>query len=258
MRTLLGHPLVVVAAVAVGVVVVLVLTLIQRGSERGSTCRSALIPAYLAPHELAALARGASRPRMVIVNPDSGPGADSSPAYLGAVRTLQRSAVRVLGYVPTGYASRPLAAVLADVDRYLMWYRVDGIFFDEAASGADQLDYYRALARAARAGGGRLVVLNPGVPPAPGYFTVADVVVTFEGTHAAYAEALAATPDWLRREGRERIAHLVYGATRAQALGALAHSTAGYLYATSGAMPNPWRTLPSYLDDEVKALATCT
>jgi hypothetical protein len=257
MKALVAHPLVLLAGAGAGVTIALVLVLIHRGSEREATCRAALIPAYLPPHELPALARGPRRPRMVIVNPASGPGAQRSDAYAGAVRALRTAGVRVLGYVHTGYGGRPAPDVLADVDRYVSWYGVDGIFFDEAASGAGQLDHYRALARAARGDGARLVVLNPGVPPAPGYFDLADVVVTFEGTYAAYADALEATPEWLDREPRQRVAHLVYGATRAQALGALAGSAAGYLYATSGALPNPWRTLPAYLDEEVEALATC-
>ena len=34
-------------------------------------------------------------------------------------------------------------------------------------------------------------------------------------------------------------------------------AAAGYVYVTSGAMPNPWRTLPAYLRDEEEALAAC-
>jgi hypothetical protein len=219
--------------------------------------RAALIPAYLPPLELAALVRGPSRPRMVVVNPDSGPGAGETQAYGNAVRALQAAGIRVLGYVPTTYGRRPIGDVAEDVRRYLSWYGVNGIFFDEASSDAALLPYYRAVSRQARREGRRTVVVNPGVPPAPGYFGVADVVVTFEGTHAGYAEAMAATPEWLRRMRPDRVAHLVYGATRAEALDAVGEAVAGYLYVTSGAMPNPWRGLPSYLGDQEEALAAC-
>jgi hypothetical protein len=253
----LAHPALVLAGAGAGVALAVVLTLIHRGAERGgATCRAALIPAYVPAHELPALVRGPRRPRMVVVNPASGPGPRHSEAYATAVRALQAAGVRVLGYVATDYGWRPLQAARADVGRYVAWYGVDGIFFDETASGAAQLGHYRALARAARDDGARLVVVNPGVPPAAGYFDLADVVVTFEGTYAAYVAAHEATPA-LDREPPDRAAHLIYGATRAQALGALTGSAAGYLYATSGALPNPWRTLPAYLDEEVEALATC-
>jgi hypothetical protein len=257
MKVVMAHPLIALAAAGVGVAIVVVLTLIARGADRGGTCRAALIPAYVSPRELAALAASASRPRMVIVNPDSGPGAGEGHAYGEAVRTLQAAGIRVLGYVPTTYGARPPADVLADVRRYLAWYRVDGIFFDEASADAALLPYYRALSRQARGDAGRVVVLNPGVPPAAGYFDVADVVVTFEGPYAGYASAIAATPDWLGRMRPGRVAHLIYGATDAEALEVVADSPAGYVYATSGAMPNPWRSLPAYLRDEEEALTAC-
>jgi hypothetical protein len=249
--------LVVVGGAWLGLTVALVALLVHNRADRGPACREALIPAYLPPRELTRLAHAVRRPRMVVVNPDSGPGARRSHAYISAVHLLQAAGVRVLGYVPTGYGWRPLQTVIDDVDRYRSWYGVDGIFFDEAASDAALVPHYHALARAARGDTGRLVVLNPGVPPAPGYFELADLVVTFEGDIGAYGAAMGQTPEWLRHQSRDRVAHLIYGATRAQALSALADSAAGYLYATSGALPNPWRTLPSYLDEEVEALATC-
>ena len=254
----MAHPLVALATAGIGVAIVMVATLIARGSsDRGGTCRAALIPAYVPPHELAALAAGANPPQMVVVNPDSGPGVGEGRAYGEAVRTLQAAGIRVLGYVPTGYGSRPLAAVLADVRRYLAWYRVDGIFFDEASSDGALLPYYRAASRQARGDAGRVVVLNPGVPPAAGYFDIADVVVTFEGPYASYAGAMAAMPEWLRGMRPDRVAHLIYGATRAEALDAVADAAAGYVYVTSGAMPNPWRSLPTYLGDQEEAPTAC-
>jgi hypothetical protein len=260
MKALVAHPtgaLLVVGGLWLGLTIALVLILLHGRGDRGTTCREALIPAYLPPRELTQLVREGRRPRMVIVNPASGPGAERSHAYRSAVHLLQAAGVRVLGYVPTGYGWRPLQDAIDDVDRYVAWYGVDGIFFDEAASDAEQVSHYRALARAARGDAGRLVVLNPGVPPARGYFELADVVVTFEGNYDAYVAAMRDTPAWLAREPKDRVAHLLYGATRAQALSALSDSAAGYLYATSGALPNPWRELPPYLDEEVEALATC-
>jgi Spherulation-specific family 4 len=250
--------LVVVGGAWIGLTIALVAMLVHGRADHGpATCREALIPAYLPPRELTRLAHAARRPQMVVVNPDSGPGTGRSHAYISAVHLLQAAGVRVLGYVPTGYGWRPVQNVIDDVDRYQAWYGVDGIFFDEAASDAALVSHYRALAHAARGDAARLVVLNPGVPPAPAYFDLANLVVTFEGDIDAYAGAMRETPEWLRRQPRDRVAHLIYGATRAQALSALADSAAGYLYATSGALPNPWRTLPPYLDDEVEALTTC-
>ena len=101
--------------------------------------------------------------------------------------------------------------------------------------------------------------MNPGVPPARGYFDLADVVVTFEGTYADYAPAVDRMPDWVRRLPRGQIAHLVYGASREQALDAIRNpGEAGYVYATSGTMPDPWRELPAYVAEEEEALQACS
>jgi hypothetical protein len=251
-----SHPAIALVSVAAAAAIVLVTIVVGRGSERRAACRAALIPAYLPPGAIADLVRDSNRPRVVVINPSNGPGAEERPAYLNAVREVRAAGTRVLGYVPTAYGARPIADAVADVDRYLSWYRVDGIFFDEAAAGESALPYYEALARHVRRGADRIVVLNPGVVPARAYFDVADVVVTFEGTYAGYADAVQAMPDWLRGRS-ERVAHLVYDASRAEALSAVADGSAGYVYATSGSMPNPWRTLPDYLHEEERVLASC-
>ena len=249
----------IVASVAAAGAIALVALLTPRGGERRATCRSTLIPAYVPPHAIVELVRASSRPRLLVINPANGPGAAALPAYRAAVRAAQRAGARVLGYVPTTYAQRPAADVMADIDRYASWYRVDGIFLDEASHDVDQLGYYAALGRHVRAEADRLVVLNPGTVPAPEYFDVADVVVTFEGPYAGYGAAMKAMPDWVRAQPPEHVAHLVYGASRRQAMDTVGHpQKAGYVYVTSGSMPDPWRTVPPYLHEEERALEACS
>jgi hypothetical protein len=246
------------SAVAAGAIV-LVTLLSTRGAERRAICRTTLIPAYVPPHALVDLVRASSRPRLLVINPSSGPGAEAVPAYRGAVRTAQRAGARVLGYVHTTYGARPAADVMADIDRYTSWYGVDGIFLDEASHDVAHVGYYAALGRHVRAGGARrVVVLNPGVVPAREYFDLADVIVTFEGPYAAYGPAMEATPEWVRDQPPGRVAHLVYDASRQQAMATVSHpQKAGYVYATSGSLPDPWRTVPSYLHEEEQALEVC-
>jgi hypothetical protein len=248
----------IVSAGAAGAIL-LVLLLTSRGTDRRASCRSTLIPAYLVPSAIVEAVAGSARPRLIVVNPESGPGATAHPKYRDAVRTAQRAGARVLGYVPTAYATRAIADVVADIDRYTAWYRVDGIFLDEASRDAPHLAYYAALSRHIRAAGRRLVVVNPGVVPARGYFDVADVVVTFEGPYAAYDAAVARMPDWAREQPPARSGLLIYGASSTQALAAVRKlDGAGYLYVTSGSPPDPWRTLPSYLHEEEEALEACS
>jgi hypothetical protein len=225
--------------------------------ERGTQCRSALVPAYVTPEGLERLAAQAVPGQLVIFNPASGPHSQPQPAYRRAALALQRSGIRVLGYVPTAYGSRDAAAVESDVARYRSWYGVDGIFLDEVPAGEAHLGWYAALSRSVRAAGARVVVLNPGAVPARGYFEIADVVVTFEGPYASYAGALAAMPEWLRDMAPGRSAHLIYAATAEQAERAAASDPAGFVYATTGALPNPWSALPPYLDRLEARLDAC-
>jgi hypothetical protein len=244
-------------AVAVaGALLVMALTAL-RGDGAEAECRSALIPAYLPPDGLARIADRPVRDRLVIFNPDNGPGAVPRAAYRSAVAAEQRTGTRVLGYVHTDWGARDSAAVRADVLRYRSWYGVDGVFFDETAHDAGRLEHYAALARDARDAGLRVVAFNPGTVPARGYFDLADVVVTFEGPYSVYALALAAMPAWLSDVPRRKVAHLIYAADRAQALSAITEGSAGFVYATDASLPNPWDRLPGYLDELEARLQAC-
>jgi hypothetical protein len=230
-------------------VVLLATAISSRGGERRAVCPAGLVPAYVHPEELLALVEHATVPRLLVVNPASGPGAASDPRYRRAIAAAQEAGARVLGYVPTTWGARPAVDVEDDIDRYRTWYAVDGVFLDEAAANEARLAHYHALAHHARAAGADIVVLNPGVVPARGYFDIADVVVTFEGPLRAYRDHRP--PAGI---APERAAHLVYGASREQALGAIAAApSARYVYLTSGTLPHPWGTVPGYLAEELRA-----
>src|SRR5438270_9908394 len=87
-----------------------------------------LVPAYFYPtwwsgspwDDLNAAA--ARIPVEAIMNPNSGPDTAANSDYRHAVDALQAAGGRVIGYVATGYGSRPAADVLADVASYLEWY----------------------------------------------------------------------------------------------------------------------------------------
>jgi hypothetical protein len=227
------------AAVAAAVAAIVV----TRGSS-GAPGHRALVPAYLPAAGLEKLAARSVNGSVMIVNPASGPGAAADPAYAHAVAAARSAGWKVIGYVPTSYGGRAPADVQADADRYAAWYHVDGIFLDEAAHDGAHVAYYRSL----RAGIRGLLVVNPGVPPDPGYRDAADVIVTYEGPYAG-AAAHARPPPWLPAG---RAAQLVYGATEAGARALVAAHRTGYLYVTSGALPDPWSALPPYIDAEIR------
>ncbi len=235
-----------IASAAAGTILLAGALSSSRGADRRAPCAASLLPAYLYPSEIHRLAEHARLPELLVVNPASGPGAAPDVDYRRAIAAARSGGARVLGYVPTGWAGRPSGAVEADIARYREWYGVDGVFLDEAAASESALPYYRTLRDRAE-----FVVLNPGVVPAPGYFDIADVVVTFEGPFAAYRMR---APDPFP----ERSAHLVYGASAEQALVALERERpVRYAYFTSGALPHPWGSLPDYLAPELAKLGGC-
>jgi hypothetical protein len=241
--------LVALISIVVAGTVLLTSVVLGRASERSTGCVASLIPAYLSPQGIVDLADAAPGPRRLIVNPASGPGERADPDYRSAVNHARAGGARVLGYVATTFGARDPAAVLADVAHYREWYGVDGIFLDEVAHDEARLPYYAELSRRLR-GDGELV-FNPGTVPARGYFDLADVVVTFEGPFADYAARLAQAPAWLRDVPAQRIAHLVYAASAAQARSIFAATPRDvHLYVTSGAPPDPWGTPPPYLREE--------
>jgi hypothetical protein len=247
-----------IASATAGTMLAAAVLAAARDTERGAACPDSLVPAYLHPRALIALASSPRLPRLLVVNPASGPGAEPNPPYREAVGAAQQAGARVLGYVHTGWGARDAGAVRADIDRYAAWYGTDGVFLDEAAHDAAFIPYYRSLAAYARRGRARLVALNPGVVPARAYFGFADVVVTFEGAYPEYADRLAVMPGWLEQLPPERVAHLVYGATREEAIAlARTRDRSARLYVTSGTLPDPWSRLPEFLDAELAAFGGC-
>ncbi|MFJ3727671.1 spherulation-specific family 4 protein [Streptomyces sp. NPDC090045] len=222
---------------------------------------------------------------VVVLNPGNGDSPFDTPwrARADALRKRTTSTgekTKVLGYVHTDHGNRDIAAVKASVDNYLKTpdgrLHVDGIFFDVVSRDCGPAnatrDHYAELRRyvqdtmnAADPAAPDLVVNNPGTAIADCYLEpgrrTADVFVTFEDTYAAYTGA-----GWLGgnvfdplagyRSGAEldpsgtAFWHLVHdvpdaGAMRAT-LGTAFDRGAGYAYATSTVMPNPWNAGPTW------------
>jgi hypothetical protein len=215
-----------------------------------------MVPAYVEPssHAWPRLVGAAGGIRAVIVNPDSGPGRVRSRAFAARYRALQAAGIPILGYVPTGFGHRPLAAVVSDIRRYQRWYRTDGDFLDEGAIGASALPYYRRAAAAAR---GREIVMNPAAVPARGYLKIASTIVTFEGNEAAYRTARM--PGWTSRLPASRFSDIVYGVPKGHLAAVLAMArrrNIGSVYVTDAAGSNPYDRLPSYFRHELALLGS--
>jgi hypothetical protein len=216
------------------------------------TDRRLAVPAYFHPAvgagDWAALAAHADRLRAVILNIDSGPGTAPEPELGAAARRVAAAGGRLLGYVDTAYGARPDADVCADVERYLAWYPIVGIFLDRVVTAGSALPRHRRLAAAVRAVAPGTLVANHGTWPAPGYAGCADALVTFEGP--ARAHARWETPPWGYAVPPGSLWHLVYDVPAAGLDAVLRHAAASNVatvFATDRYGANPWDGLPPYL-----------
>ncbi|THA58320.1 spherulation-specific family 4 protein [Streptomyces sp. A1136] len=231
---------------------------------------------------------------VVVLNPGNGDSpfgarwqARADTLRRGTTATGERT--KVLGYVHTDHGNRDPVAVKASVDNYLKTpdgrRHVDGIFFDvvsrDCGPGDATRDLYERLRRYVEdtmrsldPTAPVLVVDNPGTAIAdcylePGHRT-ADVFVTFEDTYAAYTSGGRLGGNVFDESGGYRAGveldpdgtafwHLVHDVPDAAAMRSTLRTAfdrgAGYAYATSAAMPNPWNTRPAWAASAQTAFA---
>lgn len=210
-----------------------------------------LVPAYFHPAERPqdwiALAEQAQQVALVVLNVATGPGKHRDPSFDAPLDRLRRAGIPIAGYIDTDYAARPSAHVLTDLTRYHDWYATDAVFFDRAASDAEHVKHYAALADAARARGNASVVFNHGTHPAQAYAHHADLLGTFEGPWSAYIDL--AIPRWARQTHLVQAVHLVHSVPPNlidTALDLAVQRNAGCAYVTDHSGSNPWRRLSTH------------
>jgi len=193
-----------------------------------------------------------------IMNPASGPGNSQDSNYVSAVNDLRTAGGKVIAYVRTNYTAEPAATVKANIDKYVNWYNIDGIFFDEMSNTGTQnnLDYYQDIYDYAKAINPAWEVMgNPGTNTSESYLTrpAADSLLVFESQGSNYPGD--ATDGWNFNYDPAQIGHLVHStATEAEMLNYLdlaVARNAGQVYITNDVLNNPWDTLPSYWDAQV-------
>lgn len=208
-----------------------------------------LIPAYFDPTAFPALwTQMTTAPvgSIIVMNPANGPGSSSNPAYVSAVAALQAAGMKVVGYVNTNNGGIAVGTVEAQVNTYISWYNVNGIFLDNASTSSAEFSYYSTLYTYIHGTSANFVVLNHGAIPDPGYLAYGDVLSIFEGTYAAFTQFI--TPTWAQANTNQ-IAVIVYATSSAQLQEAAYLTVYGYaqsIYITNGSGANPYSGLPSY------------
>jgi Spherulation-specific family 4 len=196
-----------------------------------------------------------------VINPNNGPGSGApNQDYVKGLDDLRSANVTILGYVFTSYGKRNLAEVKSDIDLYDKYYNIDGIFFDEAASGVDKLDYYQELYNYTKAKPNlETVVLNQGTQTDEGYLkqAAADIIVLFENYGKAW-EPYQVQP-YVKRYSSARFSCLIHtvpdAATMRTYIDLAAARNIQYVYITDDSPDDrdrdPWNRLPSYWQEEV-------
>ncbi len=196
-----------------------------------------------------------------IINPNNGP--DRSPPntdYQQGIKDLQQAKVKIVGYVHSNYGKRKFKAIEADIDLYLQYFNVDGIFIDEVASTKDELQYYQKIYQYIKSKSKQYrVIINPGTDLDESYVRqpVADVAVIFENNQNQWKNYRP--PIYTQKYSPQRFAALIHTTDNAKlmknALDRAIKDRFGYIYVTNDstdtANQNPWDSLPIYWQQQV-------
>ncbi len=225
-----------------------------------------LVPAYFYPAGAGLKAwetlldSGKKAPIIAIVNPASGPGKQVDPNYMKIMERAKTSKVTLVGYVTLGYAKRPAADVKAEVDTWLRFYPgIQGIFFDEQPSSADQVAFANECFTYARDKFKKAHLFsNPGTVCAKEYLQAEGKTsfCLFENDKGFEKFQL---PDWAKKYSPDRFTVLLYdiGSSKQmeKAYASALRQHFGVIYITDAKGANPWDRLPSYWDEFLAVVA---
>lgn len=213
------------------------------------------IPAYFYPCTEAdcywrRLINNAKYISFAIINPNSGVGDKFNPDYKSQVDQAKLNNLKIIGYVYTKYAKRPLKEVKDEIQLYYQFYEVDGIFFDEVSPYDRDISYYKDIhdfALSEVKNDSPIFVFNPGTNIDESFLRELPntIFVTFEGNFKNYLnwESLGSETKY----PKERFWHLIYKTEDSQIneiFRLFKHRHVGNIYITPDNLPNPWDTLP--------------
>lgn len=191
---------------------------------------------------------------VAIINPDSGPGTMADPAFADGIAQLKSAGAVVVGYVATNYGNKSKYTINGESDDYAEFYPglLDGIFFDEMSSDLADLQVYSDIGAHAKGVVGGFTIGNPGTALPIALLTTMDRVVVYENPGLpSLTDVESATLD----APPPRFALLPYGVGALDAtFVADARAYARCIYITDDVEPNPWDSLPPYLDALLTAL----
>lgn len=212
-----------------------------------------------AGHEVP-LAGGKARPWPVLVPLDVDSAADPAtwqavasrsgnltavvpePRFAEVAYRLAGARVALLGRVDAGYATRPVADLRGEVERWA-GLPVTGVFLDRTPTSPFSVGPVAVAVRSARRAGLSTVVLNPGLPPDPLYRELGVPICSFDGSWAQYRR-------WSGDGSAPGDGHLVHSVPATSLPAAhelLRERQAGFGSVTDRKPPAPYAGLPAWL-----------
>jgi len=231
-----------------------------------ATCTSqvkVMVPLYVYPGAAwDAVAAGASSvSTLAIINPNSGPASSPDSNYVTYMQKLNDAGVEMVGYVYTGYGTRDISAVQADINTYATQYPLlKGIFLDEGAADVSMVSYYQTLYDYILSmPGWTHDIINPGMIPDVSYLAASTQIVSFEnyGTEVA----TATVPSFATCSNKDQFVAIVHTVT-ADSMSSIIDSLIsldylGYIYVTDGVGGCcTYNTLTSYYASMVSYIAS--
>ena len=183
-------------------------------------------------------------PIVAIINPDSGPGV-RDPNYVTGIKKLQSAGITVLGYVYTQKID--VVTIKNYIDDYKNWYNVDGIFFDQMSNVSGNETFYLHLSNYVKSIGLNYTVGNPGTDTLPSYIGTVDNLVIYDDPGLPLISSLGGWHTNFTRNNFSIVSYGIHDINKTYVENAAKHVQ--YIYVTNSTLPNPFGTLPKYLDN---------
>jgi Spherulation-specific family 4 len=225
-------------------------------------CQDTFVPAYFyASSTWTQAIETRPKPGVLLLNVDSGPGTSPQSHFQTLTKQAQAAGITVLGYSSTEYGDKPIASVEAEINDYKSWYGVNGIFLDLTQGTSAELSYYQKLANYIRANvPGGVVWLNVGAYPVQSFMSVANTVMTFEGSYSSYVSDQV--PGWVSQYSPSHFANVLYATPQSDFDSAVnlsrTRNRAGFLFVTDlSGSGNPYGAMPGYWSQEAATIGNC-
>jgi hypothetical protein len=125
--------------------------------------------------------------------------------------------------------------------------------FDEMSNTAGNENYYTTLSNYAKSKGLTFTVGNPGADTSPSYIGTVNTTNISEGSGVPTLGYLSG--GWHSNYSKQNFSFVAYGVPSLnQTYITSAAQYVGYMYITNGDLPNPYDTLPPYLEQLVTIL----